>query len=175
LNTLLELETERLYLRKMQSEDAAFIVDIMNDPDWLTFIGDRNIATEGDALNHIQNVAQVMYEQHSLGMLVVIEKASSNTVGLAGMLQRDYLPHPDIGYAFLPCGRGKGYAFEAGQALIDRAQRVMPGTSFYATVDQKNSASIGLLSKLGFEFEKVISDTDKSEIHLFTLNPSGIN
>lgn len=174
MNTLLELETERLKLRKMQPRDTTFLVNLMNDPDWLTFIGDRNIKTQQDALEHIQNVAHPMYEQHALGMLVVVEKTSLKAVGLAGMLQREYLPHPDIGYAFLPCGRGKGYAFEAGRALVNCAQNVMPNIPLYAIVDPKNSASINLLSRLGFKLEKTIKESNKSEIHQFILVPSKI-
>mgnify|MGYP003449324878 CR=1 FL=1 len=48
-------KTSRLTLRAFTPEDAAFIVELLNDPDWLRFIGDRKVGTIDDACNYLRN------------------------------------------------------------------------------------------------------------------------
>lgn len=152
MNTLLSLETPRLLLRKLQLSDASFLVELMNDPDWLRFIGDRNIKTEDDAIAHIQDVPYPMYAEHNLGMLVVVRKDTQQAIGMAGILVRDFLDYPDIGYAFLPNGRGLGFAKEATEHLMQTAKEQLDSMNIQAIVNPENEASINLLKNLGFMF-----------------------
>ena len=49
-------ETERLFLRLTELEDASFILELFNTPKWIQFIGDRNLHTIAQAKNILQNV-----------------------------------------------------------------------------------------------------------------------
>ena len=40
------IETKRLTLREITTDDAAFILDLLNDPSFLQFIGDRGVRTQ---------------------------------------------------------------------------------------------------------------------------------
>jgi RimJ/RimL family protein N-acetyltransferase len=73
--------------------------------------------------------------------------ASEGTlIGMCGLLKREHLDAPDLGYAFLPEAWGRGYAFEAARAVMEEAKR----DRVLALVSPGNAASIRLLEKLGF-------------------------
>jgi [ribosomal protein S5]-alanine N-acetyltransferase len=150
------LETKRLFLRELSLDDAIFIFRLLNTEGWLKFIGNRNIVSLGDAKNYIKNGPLVSYKMHGFGLLLVIEKSSNKPIGLCGLLQRDYLDNPDIGFAFLPEFSKMGYAFEAADAVMGQALEVFGKKILYATVMNYNHSSIKLLLKLGFTFQKVI-------------------
>ena len=48
-------ETERLFLQPTTEEDAGFILELLNSPKWLEYIGDRSVHTEEDAKQYIKN------------------------------------------------------------------------------------------------------------------------
>jgi [ribosomal protein S5]-alanine N-acetyltransferase len=95
------LETERLILRKLTLDDAAFMVKLLNTPTWLQFIGDRNVHSIEDAENYLKNGTLKSYQEHGFGFYAVIEKAktsdrSNKTIGICGLIKRDSLPDIDI-------------------------------------------------------------------------------
>lgn len=153
MNSLLSLETPRLTLRKFVTKDAAFLVKLMNDPDWIRFIGDRNIHDEAAAIKHIHETPFKMYERYNMGMLMVVRKDTHQEIGVAGILKRDFLPYPDIGYAFLSDFRGHGFAYESADCLLQTAKTELDKGIVQAMVNPQNTASISLLEKLGFAFK----------------------
>lgn len=164
-------ETERLRLRPMSLDDADFILRITNDPHWLQFIGDRGVHNIQDALRFINDGPLAMYQQLGIGSLMVELKDSNVAIGSCGLLKRDYLEVPDIGYAFLPQHRSKGYGFEAASAVIAYYQQNHQIDRVCAIVSPDNSASIALLLKLGFCFKDSISiDQQDSKTSLYQLN-----
>lgn len=147
--------TQRLRLRRVTLHDAPFILKLVNDPDWLTYIGDKNVNNLEDAENYIKYGPLAMYEQFGFGLMLVELKHSAEPIGSCGLLQRDYLDCPDIGFAFMPAFRGQGYAYEAALGIMDEAKaqhivRIAGLTSL------NNEASMGLLRKLGMRFERVM-------------------
>src|SRR6478736_8102385 len=112
------LETERLQLRQFEIDDAEFIVELVNTPGWLKFIGDRNIKTTEDAIRYLQNGPMKSYQENGFGLSLVEEKGNRKSIGMCGILKRDSLENPDIGFALLPEFVGKGYAFEIALATV---------------------------------------------------------
>ena len=145
-----DLVTDRLKLRAVQAEDAGFIYELVRDPDWLKYIGDKGVHNLDDARNYIINGPQAMYQRYGFGLLVVETLEFKQPLGLCGLLQRDNLPVPDLGFAFLPAARNQGYAAEAAQAVIKWGFSQLPLTRLAALTAPHNDASIGLLKKLGF-------------------------
>lgn len=165
---MLELTTPRLLLRRLTTADAAFILELVNDPDWLQFIGDRGVKNLQAARTFIQTGPQAMYAQSGLGLLMVQSLTSKHAMGLCGLLQRDYLDYPDIGFAFLPPFRGQGYAFEAADAVIQAGLKLPDVSRIGGITALDNQASMQLLKKLGLSFEKVIKiDGHQQESNLF--------
>ena len=145
-----DILTARLTLRLLQLDDAPFIYELVTDPDWLTYIGDKGVRNIEDAKKYISNGPQDMYKRYGLSLLVVETREPSKPIGLCGLLQRDNLTMPDLGFAFLPIARGKGYAAEAARAVIDYAFKQGQIESLAGITAQHNEASITLLQKLGF-------------------------
>ena len=154
--SLTVLETERLRLRQFAESDAAFVLELLNEPSWLRFIGDRGVRTLDDARGYITNGPQAMYARHGFSLLVVERTTDGAALGMCGLIKRDTLDAPDIGYAFLPRAWGQGYAREAAAAVLAYGHRALGLPRILAITDPENAASIKLLEDMGMRFVEVI-------------------
>ncbi len=154
------LETGRLLIRPMTLDDADFMLRLLNEPDWLRFIGDRGVRNRDDARDYIRNGPIAMVERHGFGFGVAVTKSDGAPIGICGLAQRDYLDAPDIGFALLPEFRGQGFAFEAAVAVRDFARDELRMPRLLATTRLDNHASQRLLEKLGLRFERRIPHPD---------------
>lgn len=162
------LETERLLIRQLTTDDAAFIIELVNSPGWLTYIGDRHIKTEEEAKTYLLNGPLASYETHGFGLYLVELKGDQTPIGLCGLLKRDTLENPDIGFALLPASMGKGYAFEMARATVSFATDTLNLPVISAIVLPTNEASIKLLEKLGMRFVKtIVAPISGEELMLF--------
>lgn len=153
------LTTERLRLRHMTVDDAAFMLRLLNEPSWLRFIGDRGVKTLADAQSYILNGPVEMVNRLGFGFYIVELKDRAgpfSPVGICGLAKRPYLADVDIGFAFLPEFWGQGYAFEAAAAVLDLAHTRLGMRRVLATVRPGNQSSIKLLEKLGLRYEKTM-------------------
>jgi RimJ/RimL family protein N-acetyltransferase len=150
------LETERLLLREFTLDDTAFIIELLNSPGWIKYIGDRNVKTEKQALAYLHNGPLKSYGQHGFG-LSMVEKSDDHTpIGMCGIIKRDTLDNPDIGFAFLPAYNGKGYALEMAKATLAYAKQKLRLPVISAITQADNSRSIRLLEKIGLKFSQTI-------------------
>ncbi len=150
------LETDRLILCRLSTDDAAFVLELVNDPSWLRYIGDKGVRTLDDARDYITKGPVASYEQHGFGLYLTKLKDGGAPIGLCGLLKRKSLADPDIGFAFLPNYRGKGYAFESASAVLVHGRTVLALDRIVAVTTPDNQASIDLLEKLGLRFEKMV-------------------
>ena len=164
------LETERLCLRKLVVADAEFIHGLMNDPDYLEYIGDKGVKTVADAERFLESVAIKSYEDNGFGHYVVSLKTDGTLIGTCGYVKRDELEDPDIGFAFLPEFRKHGYALESATAILDFGIDVLGFKTLSAITTQNNERSGRLLEKLGFSFDRLISMPNGDELRLFTFS-----
>lgn len=162
------LETERLRLRWLNADDAPFVLELLNDPDWLRYIGDRGVRNLEDARTYISEGPVAMYEQHGCGLYAVDHKEAGTTVGLCGVLRREILDDPDLGFAFLPGYRGRGYAHESAVAVMGYARSVLGMRRIVAVVSPGNDDSVKLLEKLGMQFEKELKLKDGGYLKLYS-------
>jgi len=162
------LETERLVIREFNLNDAEFIIQLVNNPTWIKFIGDRGVKTTEDAEKYLISGPLKSYAKYGYGLWAVIEKESKKPVGMCGLLKRDYLEYPDIGFAMMPEFAGNGFGYESAKATIDYAKNSLQLNILSAITVSHNVNSINLLNKLGLEFEKNIRiPNDKEELMLF--------
>lgn len=163
------LETNRLFLREFTQDDTAFIIDLLNCPGWLKFIGDRNVKTYEQAIEYLKNGPIKSYEENGYGFSMVVLKENNKPIGMCGVTKRDYLECPDIGFAFLPDYEGLGYAFEIASATIKYAKETLMIPTIFAFTLPNNSRSIMLIEKIGFKFIKNITiPNDSEELMLFS-------
>lgn len=164
------LETDRLILRKLSVDDAAFILKLVNDPLWLRFIGDRGVHTLADARDYILKGPVAMYARLGFGLYLVERKRDGPPLGICGLIKRDALEDVDLGFAFLPEYRAQGYAYESAAAVLAYGQSVLGLKRIVAITSPDNDRSANLLEKLGFTFEKMFQLPAADEVKLFALD-----
>ena len=165
------LETERLNLRLLTSNDSAFIVELVNSPGWIKYIGDRNIKTIEQANHYLEEGPLKSYKEHGFGLLLVEDKVTKKSIGMCGLLKRNYLTHVDIGFAFLPSHIGKGFGHEAASATVLWAKDQINLHALCAITMPDNDASIKLLKKIGMEFQKSFTPPASEEVlHLYQIS-----
>jgi RimJ/RimL family protein N-acetyltransferase len=161
-------ETERLRLREFTMDDTKFIIKLLNSPGWMKFIGDRNVRTKDEAVNYLQNGPLKSYEQNGFGLSMVEKKEDQTAIGMCGIIKRDNMENPDIGFAFLPRFYGKGYAFEIATATLSYAKDKLGIPKIAAITLAGNLRSIRLLEKMGFRFIKTINSNSDKELLLYS-------
>lgn len=165
------LETERLRLREFTPEDASFIIELVNSPGWLKYIGDRNIKTTDQARTYLENGPIKSYHDNRFGLWMVENKVINTPIGMCGILKRETLEHLDLGFAFLPEYMGKGYAFEAATATLTFAKEKLNVQTLCAITVPDNQNSIKLLQKVGMRFNKRICfPNNPEELLLYKLD-----
>ena len=168
------LETERLVLRHLSPADAEFIVELLNDPSFIRYIGDKQVRTLDDARSYVLNGPVKSYETYGFGLNLVELKSAGKPIGICGLLKRDTLPEPDIGFAFLPAYWNLGFAFEAAAAVMSHARETLGVDLVLAITTPDNEASAKLLNKIGLRFDRVVKlSEDATEVKLFTSDKTG--
>ena len=163
------LETERLSLRHLSPDDAEFILELLNEPSFIRYIGDKSVGNLTAAGQYILNGPMESYRVHGFGLYLVKLKATRASIGICGILKRETLPDPDVGFAFLPEYWQLGYAFESAAAVMTYARRVLGLNRILAITSPDNEASEKLLGKIGFRFERLIQLSEGSpEVKLFS-------
>lgn len=141
--------TARLRLRELHEGDAAFMLELLNQPDFLRFIGDRGVRDLKQARAYLREGPLAGYGRDGMGMYAVEPRQGGAAMGLCGLVVREGLPGPDIGFAFLPRFYGQGYAFEAASATLALARDAFALRKVLAIVSPDNARSIALLRRLG--------------------------
>ena len=162
------LETERLVLREFNINDAEFILELLNTPAWIEFIGDKKIHTLQDAENYLEKGPIDSYNKNGFGLWLILLKDGSIPIGMCGLLNRESLDDIDIGFAFLPEHSKLGYGFEIAYATMNYARNVLGITKVVAITDSKNISSIKLLDKIGLRFEKTLKLSENDKALLFS-------
>ncbi len=163
------LETERLSLRELTVDDAEFILTLLNERSFLKYIGDKKVRSLDDARQYILNGPVASYERHGFGLNCVELRESHTPIGMCGLLKRDELPDPDLGFALLPDFWNKGFAFEAAEAVLKDARERLQIQRILAITSLDNDASINLLKRLGFSFQEVVQLSPSGEqLRLFS-------
>lgn len=162
------LETDRLVLRWLTPDDAAFNLRLLNEPAWLRYIGDRGVRTLEESRTHLENGVLASYQRHGFGLYLVTLKEDDTPVGVCGLIRRDTLPDVDLGFAFLEEFHARGYAFESASAVMTYGKGTFGLSRLLAITTPDNAASIRLLGKLGFRFAEARSLTpDTPPINLY--------
>jgi len=150
--------------------DAEFIHGLMNDQAYLKYIGDKGVKTVADAESFLENRAIKSYDENGFGHYIVELKSDGTPIGTCGYVKRDELDDPDIGFAFLPEFRKRGYALESAKAIFEFGLDALGFKKISAITTPNNERSGLLLEKLGFNFERLISMPNGDELRLYTFS-----
>jgi RimJ/RimL family protein N-acetyltransferase len=162
------LETKRLILREVSADDAEFMLDLLNQPSFIKYIGDRNVRTIGESKEFIESRYVKSYRDNGFGLYAVELKDFGTAIGICGFVKRDTLPEPDIGFAFLPQFCGQGFAVESAESSMKYGQEILGFTRVLAITTQDNESSIKLLEKIGFKFTEKTEMPNSEILNLFS-------
>ncbi len=166
----LNLQSERLFIRTLTIIDAGFMLQLMNSPNWIKNIGDRRVTNKTEASNYILNKIIPSYKKNGFGLFLVCLKENKKPIGICGILQREGLNTPDLGFAIIPAMEGQGFATEASKEVIQFAREVLDLSTLAGITKPDNIASISVLTKLGMEFEQSIKlPEDPNTFSLYTM------
>jgi ribosomal-protein-alanine N-acetyltransferase len=149
-------ETDRLLLQPTSEEDASFLLELLNTPKWLKYIGDRNVHSVEEARSYIFQKITPQFQRLGFANYTVVRKSDGAKMGTCGLYDREGLEGVDIGFAFLPQYEGRGYALESAQKILEIGFDVFMLEKISAITTRDNIASQGLLEKLGLEFRQMI-------------------
>ncbi len=158
---MIVLETDRLVLRRLTLNDAPFILELLNEPSFLRFIGDRKVRSLQDARQYLLKGPIASYERFGFGLYLAFVKETGDPIGIAGLLKRDGLPDVDVGFAFLPMHWRRGYAAEAARELLTYGRAAFGLKRIVAITSPDNVASIKVLERVGLKFETMIRLQDE--------------
>ena len=162
--------TERLRLRWFNSGDSPFILQLLNEPSWIRFIGDKGVSTLQDAQRYIEDGPMAMYRRVGFGLYAVESKEAGELIGMCGLIKREALQDVDLGFAFLPKFWRNGYAFEAATAVMAYGRKELALRRIVAILSPDNYRSGRLLKKLGFRFEGMVKFAPTNEeIYLYAF------
>ena len=165
------LKTERLCLRRMTSDDADFILALLNSPKWIKYIGSRDVHTLEEARDYLESRVLPNYEALGFGFYIMERLEDHTRIGNCGLAYRDGMKYADIGYSLLEQYEGHGYAYEAALAILKYGFEIHKMDHIEAIVTEDNQRSIHLLKKLGMYFKKMIRlPNDPEELMLFGID-----
>lgn len=160
------IQTDRLIIRPVKFIDDNFIVELLNEKDFIENVGDKNVSNTNDARRYIENGPLACQQQHGFSLMIVTLQCGE-PIGLCGLLKRDELPYPDLGYAFLSRHYRQGYGFEAATAVLNHFHHIRP---ILAMTSKDNHPSQQLLIKLGFEEHEVPESQTQNNTTSFIFN-----
>jgi [ribosomal protein S5]-alanine N-acetyltransferase len=164
----LVLRSGRLELLEFCLGDDHFVLRLLNDASFLRFIGDKGVRTLEDARAYITQGPMESYRRHGYGLYLVRLRADGSPIGMCGLVKREGLEDPDIGFAFLPQFHSKGYATEAAAAVLDHGRRRLGLARIVAIAAPDNQASIAVLERAGLKFERMVQlPADTRDLKLF--------
>ena len=164
------LETERLSLREFTTDDAEFILVLLNDPAFIANVADKGVRTVEAAREYLKSGPIASYGKNGFGLWRVALRGDDRAIGMCGLIRRDELDDVDIGYALLPDYRVKGYAFEVASAVKELARSRFHLRRLVAIVKHENERSVRVLEKLGMHYEKRVRlSADAVELDLMGL------
>lgn len=158
-----QISSPRLQLQLLRPDDHAFMRILVNTPGWIRFIGDRNVHSEADARAYVERIRNTPNLYYWVARLLDEE----TPIGVVSFLKRDYLPHFDIGFAFLPEYQGQGYATEGAQAVLDMVSGQPECQPVLATLLPDNVSSIKVLERLGLRFERTL-EAGGDVLHIYS-------
>jgi RimJ/RimL family protein N-acetyltransferase len=162
------IETSRLNLRLLGPHDAPFILELLNEPAFLRFIGDKGVRTLADARDYIEKGPMTSYRRHGFGLYLASLRHGGTPVGICGLVKRDALVDVDVGFAFLSPHWSRGYAAESAAAVLNHGRVTLGIKRIVAITSPENAGSIAVLEKIGLRFERRIRlAEDGNELNLF--------
>ena len=164
-------KTERLLIKATDEEDAAFILALLNSPNWQKYIGGRNLHSKEQAKEYIKQKMLPQLKRLGFSNYTIIRKSDNAKIGICGLYDREGLDGIDIGFALFEEYEGNGFAYEASKKIVDLAINEFQIKKILAITTDANISSQKLLKKLGLKLIGPITlPNDEEEMLLYALD-----
>lgn len=151
---MVELKTDRLFLRQWKEDDFEVIAEYYSDEINAKYVGGQK--TLDEAWRHL--ALQIgHWHLKGFGYWAVEELTTGSFVGCVGLWQSAGWPELELGYWLLTSQQGKGYAREAALKSREFALSELKAHSLVSYIDPTNSPSIKLAESIGARYEKTIN------------------
>ena len=149
-NPFHNLETERLWLRRVNNNDVKEVLALRSNPETMKYIPRPLLITNEDALAHIAMIDFKIDNNEGINWAITL-KGSNKLIGLIGYYKIKVEHYrAEIGYMILPDYNGQGIATEALKAAVIYGFEMMHLHSIEAVIEPNNVASAKVLEKSGF-------------------------
>lgn len=156
-------ETERLLIRPVAVDDTDIIFQLYNMPNFIKFIGNKNINSLSDAENYIKSKFLPQIEKRGFGNYILVLKEGNQKIGSVGIFEREGLGVVDIGFSVLEKFEGKGLMFEAAQKVKSIGMEEFGLNKISAITSKDNFSSQKLIERLGLKFQKYVTLPNEDE------------
>ena len=146
------LETARLTLRPFIESDAAWWRAIRQDPTVIRFLPPLGTDPEGEARARVAAFI-AHWRERGHGPFAVIERATGRPIGHHGLRFLPEFGETEALWTLDPAVHGRGYATEAGRAVVAHAFGSVGLRRLIAITTVENGASLRVMTKLGFTYE----------------------
>jgi len=143
------LETERLSLRPMDTDDEDALLRVLGDPLAMRFYPRP---FERGAVRRWIERAWERYERDGFGLLAVVERSTGEVIGDCGpmLMETGHGVHVELGWHTRSDRQGVGVATEAGAACRDHAWTALGVDHLISIIRPENVASWRVARRLGF-------------------------
>jgi [ribosomal protein S5]-alanine N-acetyltransferase len=149
---MIVLETERLYLRELNSKDAEEMYQLNLDEEVIKYTADEAFESIAAAKSFLESYDH--YKKHGFGRWAVIRKSDDQFLGWCGLKYTAELNEFDIGFRFFKMYWNNGYATESAKACIELGFTKFKMPAIIGRVRKENLASITVLKKMGLTYFK---------------------
>lgn len=160
------LETNRLLLREFEISDAESFYELNLNPNVIKYTGNSAFKDIDEAREFLENYSD--YQRSGYGRWAVIDKSTNQFLGWCGLKYDEKLDETDIGFRFFEHFWNQGFATESAKACIDYGFKELNLKTIVGRAMKENLASIKVLEKIGFHYEKDF-DFDGNEAVIYTI------
>ncbi len=146
------LETSRLILRELNSNDAKDFYDLNSNPNVIKYTGNSAFKDVEEARKFLENYTD--YRLNGYGRWAVIDKTKHKFIGWCGLKFGEMEDETDIGFRFFEEEWNKGYATESALACVKYGFENLKLKRIIGRAMKENSGSIKILEKIGLKYEK---------------------
>ncbi|MFV8335841.1 GNAT family N-acetyltransferase [Flavobacterium sp. RSP29] len=154
------LETERLLLRRVDSNDLKEIFALRSNPETMKYIPRPLLKTDEDALEHIAMIDTKIESNEGINWAITL-KDNPKLIGVIGHYRiKPEHYRAEIGYMLVPEFHGKGIVSEALKEVVTYGFKIMKLHSIEAIIDPENHGSAKVLEKNGFVKEAHLKENE---------------
>lgn len=151
-------ETARLTLRSLAAEDAEALAAVFCDPEVMKH--SDGLQSPGWVRSWIDRMIEECYPLWGFGIWAIAKKPDNAVIGYCGLSRdpdRCQRNESEIGCRLARVHWGQGYGCEAASAARDYGLNTLGLPRLIAIIDPHNLASVHVVQKIGFSFEREIS------------------